>query len=211
MTLSFAYGLALYLLVLLAAERGAGPRVPEALLGRLKGLLAVFVWGAVYFELARHLTNLYAAEHRAYEAWLLAGGNAYTAAFWLGQMGLGLVLPLALLHAPVGALRPRLVGASLAVAAGGLVQMYVTIIAGQAYPLQLFPGKQVTSPFADGVVAGYAPSLPETLLGAGGIAAALLATAVIMRLFPILPTGFADGAPEAPSEAEPAGEPEPAE
>lgn len=215
-TLSFAYGLALYLLVLMTAERGAAPRVPETLLNRLKGLLAVFVWGALYFELARHLTNLYAAEHRAYEAWLLAGGNAYTALFWLGQVGLGLVLPLALLHTPGGVRRGRLALASLAVPVGGLVQMYVTIIGGQAYPLQLFPGRAVSSPFADGVVASYAPSLPEALLGMGGIAIALLATALIVRLFPILPTAFA--AAEAPTEAEPTeadqpaeSEPEPAE
>lgn len=209
-TLSFAYGLALYLLVLLAAERGPGPRLGESLLHRLKGLLAVFVWAALYFELARHLTNLYAAEHRAFEAWLLAGDTVYTALFWLGQVAIGLVLPLILLHAPGGALRPRVATAGLAVAVGGLAQMYVTIVGGQAYPLLMFPGKEVSSPFADGAVASYAPSLPETLLGAGGLAVALLATALVMRLFPILPTDLADGQEETAPDPGPA-EPEAAQ
>ncbi len=44
---------------------------------------------------------------------------------------------------------------------GGLAQMYVIIIGGQAYPLEIFPGKDVTSSFFDGVVNTYTPSLPE--------------------------------------------------
>ena len=55
---------------------------------------------------------------------------------------------------------------------GALAQMYVTIIGGQAYPLQLFPGMQESSSFFDGVVHPYAPSVPEIMLGLGGVAVA---------------------------------------
>ena len=51
---------------------------------------------------------------------------------------------------------------------GGLAQMYVLIIGGQAYPMELFPGFEVQSSFADGVVAAYTPSLDEIALGQGG-------------------------------------------
>jgi molybdopterin-containing oxidoreductase family membrane subunit len=75
---------------------------------------------------------------------------------------------------------------------GGLAQVYVIIIGGQAYPLVIFPGKEVASSFFDGVVAAYAPSLPEVALGAGGMALALILTAVALKVLPLLPRSLAD-------------------
>ena len=80
----------------------------------------------------------------------------------------------------------RIVSALLVIA-GGLSQLYVTIIGGQAYPLELFPGKTVQSGFYDGVVADYAPRLPELLLGFGGVALGLLLCLVVARVLPFLP------------------------
>ena len=58
--------------------------------------------------------------------------------------------------------------ASALVIAGRISQMYIIIIGGQAYPLDMFPGKEVSSSFFDGVVNHYAPSFPEIALGLGG-------------------------------------------
>ena len=41
----------------------------------------------------------------------------------------------------------------------------------------------VTSSFGDGLVANYAPSLPEVLLGLGGVGVAFLITTIGARLF----------------------------
>jgi molybdopterin-containing oxidoreductase family membrane subunit len=79
------------------------------------------------------------------------------------------------------------------VIAGGLAQLYVIIIGGQAYPQVMFPDKNVASSFFDGVVAAYAPSLPEVALGAGGVALALALTAVALKVLPFLPHSLADG------------------
>ena len=76
--------------------------------------------------------------------------------------------------------------------AGGLAQLYVIIVGGQAYPLVIFPGKEVSSSFFDGVVAAYTPSLPEVALGAGGVAFALALTAVALKVLPFLPSTLAD-------------------
>jgi molybdopterin-containing oxidoreductase family membrane subunit len=65
--------------------------------------------------------------------------------------------------------------------------MYVIIIAGQAYPLELFPGMEVTSSFHDGRVAGYRASLPELLLGVSGVSLAMLICAIAVSLLPLLP------------------------
>jgi Ni/Fe-hydrogenase subunit HybB-like protein len=76
---------------------------------------------------------------------------------------------------------------------GGLAQVYVIIIGGQAYPQMMFPDKEVSSSFFDGVVAAYVPSLPEVALGAGGVALALALTVLALKLLPFLPRSLADG------------------
>jgi molybdopterin-containing oxidoreductase family membrane subunit len=75
---------------------------------------------------------------------------------------------------------------------GGLAQMYVIIIGGQAYPMEIFPGKEVVSSFADGIVGSYTPSLPEVVLGVGGVALALAATFVGVRVLRFMPVSLAD-------------------
>ena len=103
------------------------------------------------------------------------------------------LLPLALLYLPAtGRSRTWISVASLLVITGGLAQMYIIIIGGQAYPMDMFPGKEVTSTFFDGVVASYSPSLPEVILGIGGVSLALAATFVGIRVLRFLPTSLAD-------------------
>ena len=98
--------------------------------------------------------------------------------------------------------------AAVLVVLGGLAQMYVTIIGGQAYPMPLFAGKDILeSSFFDGKVASYAPSLPELLLGISGIGIALIATVLAVKVLPFLPQSLADAdadphyKPEAAKEA----------
>jgi molybdopterin-containing oxidoreductase family membrane subunit len=71
--------------------------------------------------------------------------------------------------------------------------MYVVIIGGQAYPLQIFPGMEVlSSGFQDGQPAQYTPTLPEFLLGLGGVAMALAAVTFALKLLRFLPESLAD-------------------
>jgi molybdopterin-containing oxidoreductase family membrane subunit len=96
------------------------------------------------------------------------------------------VVPLALVFAV--RTRAALAAAAACVIAGGLAQVYVIIIGGQAYPQQIFPGKDVSSSFFDGVIASYSPSLPEVALGLGGVGLALALTIVGLKVLPFLPT-----------------------
>jgi len=195
--MSFSFGLAMFILVLMAAFRWTGRPLGEAVLDRLRGLLGLFVAAVLYFVLVYHLTNLYVARQHEVERFFLLDGGIYTVLFWLGQIGLGSLVPLALVHAPAAKRsRASLALAAVCVVAGGLAQMYVLIIGGQAYPQVAFPDKIVTSTFFDGVVAPYAPSLPELLLGIGGTAFALALTAVALKVLPFLPHSLADGGGE---------------
>ncbi len=191
--LSFAYGMALYLLVLISAYTGTGRPLGDAILHRLGRLTGVFVAASLYFSFAYHLTNLYFTKQHAVEKFILLDGGIYTLMFWLGQIIIGGILPMIILfNAKLRASRALLVSACLMIVVGGLAQMYVTIIGGQAYPLDIFPGWQESSPFFDGVVHQYAPSLPETLLGIGGLAIALLIVTLGIKVLRFLPTSLAD-------------------
>ena len=186
---SFLYGLAFAVLVLATIGRlSRQTLLAGEMLGKFRGLLVIFSLAVLYFTAVHHLTNLYASEHHGVERFLLLDGGIYTSMFWIGQILLGSILPLAILAAPsCGRSRAAIVGAAVLFLIGGLAQMYVIIIGGQAYPLNLFPGMEVTSSFQDGQVARYWPSAPEVLLGLGGLAVAMLATGIAVKLLPFLP------------------------
>jgi len=192
--MSFSFGLAIFVLVLMAACRGSGRALGDVVLDRLRNLLGVFVAAVLYFVVVYHLTNLYMARQHEVERFILLDGGVYTALFWAGQVLVGGIVPLALLFAP-GASRSRgaLSAAAACVIAGGLAQLYVLIIGGQAYPQMMFPDKEIASSFFDGVVASYVPSLPELVLSVGGVALALALTAVALKVLPFLPRNLADG------------------
>lgn len=187
---SFVYGLAFTVLFLAAMSRDAGQQLmTDEMIGKFRGLLVIFALSLLYFTIVHHLTKLYAAGHQGVEIFLLRDGGLYTLVFWLGQILCGTLLPLGLLALArdTAAARRLLPLASLLFLVGGLAQVYVIIIGGQAYPLKLFPGFEVSSSFFDGVVTNYQPSLPELLLGLSGIALALLLTTLAVRLMPFLP------------------------
>ncbi len=186
--MSLSFGTAIFLLVLVASFNWSGRSVGDDILDRLKNLLGIFVAVVLYMTLAYHLTNLYATEHHAVERFILLDGGVYTAVFWLVQVFLGSVIPLVLFYAPrLQQSRTALVAGAVLVVVGGLAQIYVIIIGAQAFPLLLFPGMETSSTFYDGVVNEYAPSLPEILLGLGGIGLSLLIAVVAMRVLPFLP------------------------
>jgi molybdopterin-containing oxidoreductase family membrane subunit len=183
---SFAYGLAAFLIVQGGMYAWNSLKLDEGILARMKNLLAVFVGASLYFTAVMHLTSLYFARQIDYERFLLLDGGVYTATFWLGQVVVGGILPLVLLFAP-GATQMRVIVASVLVVLGGLAQMFVTIVGGQAFPLEIFPGYAISSTFQDGVVNNYSPVLGEFALGFGGIALAFLITVVAVRVLRFLP------------------------
>ena len=186
--MSFAFGLAVFILVLTAMTKMTDRPLGVKFQARLGRLLGVFVAAVLYFTAVQHMTNLYAAEHGSVERFILRDGGIYTLMFWGGQILLGTLLPLGLLAARgFDSGRRGLTLTSMLFLAGGLAQMYVIIIGGQAFPLKIFPGYEVSSSFADGAIGRYIPTLPEALLGISGISIAMLLTAVALRLLPFLP------------------------
>ncbi len=195
--MSFAYGLAIYMLVLMFSfdwdERPIGARI----LKRLKNLLGIFIAAVLYFTLVYHLTKLYGAKNTDIETFLLINGGIYTALFWVGWVLVGGLVPLGIIYHPeLSKDRNWIAAACGLVVVGGLSALYVIIVGSQAYPLEIFPGKTVLEFGAPGDVGGqvapYAPSFPEILLGIGGVGVAMLITAVGVRVLQFLPESLAD-------------------
>jgi molybdopterin-containing oxidoreductase family membrane subunit len=161
---------------------------------RLRRLQGIFVIVVLYMVVVFHLSKLYITKEHGFESFILLDGGAITLIFWLGQILVGSLIPLAILYSPyTRRSRPwTAVGAALIVV-GGLAQIYVIIIAAQAYPLEIFPGKIVMeSSFFDGAIVGYQPSMPEVMLGVGGVALALLMVMLAMKVLPFVPETLAD-------------------
>jgi molybdopterin-containing oxidoreductase family membrane subunit len=189
--MSFAFGLAVFILLLVLSFRLDQRELDASHLHRLRKLLGIFTAGILYFVIIFHLTKLYGTQNHGFERFILLEGGIYTLLFWLLQIGLGNLLPLALIYAPrLQNSSSTLVIASMLVILGAFAQLYVIIVGGQAFPLDIFPGYAVESSFFDGVINQYSPSLWEFLLGLGGVTSAALIALLGIRVLPIMPAGL---------------------
>ncbi|VAW64512.1 Sulfite reduction-associated complex DsrMKJOP protein DsrP (= HmeB) [hydrothermal vent metagenome] len=205
--MSFSFGLAIFILVLLASYNGTNRPLGDVVVNRLRSLLGTFIFATLYFQIVYHLSNLYATEHHGYEAFILLGengGSTYSNIYWIGQIILGTLVPIAMIYTP--ALKNNRTAISIAsalVIVGGMAAMYTVIIAGQAYPMEIFPGMEVvSSTFFDGAVSQYSPSLPEVLLGLGGVAMSLIMIALGIKVLGFLPATLEDSVADPHHKAE---------
>ncbi|MFP6775471.1 MAG: NrfD/PsrC family molybdoenzyme membrane anchor subunit [PS1 clade bacterium] len=189
--MSFSFGLAFFILILMASYKWTDRDLGDAIVNRLGNLLGVFVAAVVYFVAIYHVGNLYLAENALVENFILFDGGVYTQLFWYGQVLLGGLVPMALIYSPSTKGNRSMLGlASLLVMFGGIAQIYVLIIGGQAYPIEMFPGKDIIEGY--GGIATYVPSMPEILLGIGGISVSLIAVVFLIKFLPFLPESLAD-------------------
>ena len=189
--MSFAFGLAFFVLVLMASYKWTERPLGDAIVNRLSNLLGVFVAAVLYFVAVYHLGNLYLAENSGVENFILMDGGIYTQLFWYGQIILGSLIPLVLIYSPSTKGNRSMLGlASVLIILGGIAQLYVIIVGGQAYPMELFPGKEILEGY--GAIALYTPTLAELMLGLGGIAVALIAIIFLVKVLPFLPESLAD-------------------
>ncbi len=191
--MSFAFGLAIFILVLIGISAADNRPLGNYIVQRMGNLMVIFIASNLYFITIQHLTGLYAAEHTEFETFLLTSGSIYTWQFWIIQIGMGCFLPLIILMRPQKSLSRRsVIVSSVLVIIGGLAQLYVIIIGGQAYPLILFPGMIEESSFFDGVINNYVPSFPELGLGIGGIAISAILVVIGTKILRFLPVSLAD-------------------
>lgn len=192
---SLSFGTAIYMLVLMWIYKSTGRELGDQVMTRLKRLNAVLAVAALFFVVVYHLTNLYATQHHGVEGFILGGGSVYSALFWIGQVLLGTIIPVALFWTPSIQSRLSIIVGALLIILGGFSMIYVVVIGGQAYPMDLISGMTVSSNFGDGQIAMYVPTLAEFLLGLGGVAFALLGALFVVKILPFMPQSLADAQP----------------
>ncbi len=186
--MSFAWGLAVFMIVQKTMYAWNNMTLHPQIRTRMKNLLGTFVAAVFYFVMVYHLTNLYFAKQTTFEHFILLSGGIFPLLFWGGYVLLGTLVPLLLIYVPnLAGLRGSVFFAATLVILGAFCLLFVFIIGGQVFPLEIFPGMEVSSSFFDGKIDSYAPTLPEILLGLGGIGIAFTATAVGVRVLKFLP------------------------
>lgn len=186
--MSFAWGLAVFMIVQKAMFAWNGMQLHPQIRSRMKNLLGTFIAAVFYFVMVYHLTNIYFAKQTAFEQFILLSGGIFPTLFWGGYIFLGTLVPLLILFVPdLAKMRGAVFVAASFVLIGAFSLLYVFIIGGQVYPLEIFPGMDVKSSFFDGQIDTYSPSLPEILLGLGGFGIAFTATVIGVRVLKFLP------------------------
>ena len=165
-------------------DKGLDIPLGQETVERFRKLLIYFIFAVFYLTILSHLTNLYATKNHNYEFFLLFSKNIYTFLFWFGYLVVGTILPLLILYNKKCQKCPIIILiSSFLVILGVFCQLYVIIISGQAFPLDLFPGLSESSTFQDGVISPYTPSVYELMLGLGGIGiAAIIYLAAVLVL-----------------------------
>ncbi len=186
--MSLLYGTAVYYLIIRTINRYLKFNISEEIICNLKKLTIYFLFANIYFLALYHVTNLYIAKHINFELFILTSGGIYTLIFWIGQVLIGLIVPLVIVMNNRIKDTVALKYASILILLGGFAAMHVIIIGGQAFPLNIFPDHIILdSAFYDNVVHSYTPSIFEFILGLGGVALALIITLIGIANFKFLP------------------------
>ena len=187
--MSLLYGTVIYFLLLKAINYFQDTLMTDEVKDNLRKITIFFLFANLYFLALYHITNLYISKHYDYEVFILTAGGIYTIIFWIGQVLIGLLLPLYLLLSKNSNNESNFMISSLLVVFGSFAAIYVIIISGQAFPLNIFNDYIIVeSSFYDNVIHDYTPSLYEIGLGIGGVALSLIIILIAIRNLDFLPS-----------------------
>lgn len=181
-------GTALMILVILGLFRFTGRRLDEALIVRLGRLLAIFIFGVLYFLLVENLYRWYLPQSReAALYFLFDGASAWV--FWGGLILLGSIVPAGiLLNRRTGRSIPWIASAAALVVLGVLCERYLIVVPGQTYAPHLLPGMEITSSVLDEGIVGYSIGYLEVVQAIGILAIIGFVFALALKSLRLLPT-----------------------
>jgi molybdopterin-containing oxidoreductase family membrane subunit len=188
-TMSLLYGTAVFYILLRIISKMQNITIPTEITVNIRKLIIIFLLANIYFLILYHITNLYISKQIAIEKFILLDGGGYTTMFWLGQVGLGLLIPLIYELSNKESRNFPLILTSIMIIVGGFFAVAVIIIGGQAFPLNIFPDHTIIeSTFFDNGIHGYTPSIYEYGLGIGGTSLALIIILVLITNLKFIPS-----------------------
>lgn len=183
---SLTSGTALSIILLVATFKRTGRDIDTKLIMGMRNALIFFTLLVAYLLIVEKFTKTYSPAFYDVEEWILSGPYAWL--YWVGIVGMGIVMPLTLTMAPgSGNTIGGVVAASFFAILGEVAFIAHVLLAGQSYPFNMFPGYEMTSTFLDGQSAAYAPSIMELMLGLGGVGLVIGIYLLGIRFFRLLP------------------------
>ena len=187
--MSLLYGTAVFYLLLRVISKLQKINIPDEIVINIRRLMIIFLLANIYFLILYHITNLYISKQIAVTSFILLEGGHYTTMFWLGQVGVGLLIPLLFELTNKDNRNFPLTLTSIMIIVGGFFAVAVIIIGGQAFPLNIFPDHTIiSSSFFDNQIHSYTPSIFEFGLGIGGTSLALIIILVLITNLKFIPT-----------------------
>lgn len=186
--MSLLYGTAVFYILLRIISKLQNIIISNEIIINIRRLMIIFLLANIYFLILYHITNLYISKQVAVESFILLNGGGYTTMFWLGQVGIGLLVPLLFEITNNENREFPLTLTSIMVLVGGFFSVAVIIIGGQAFPLNIFPDYTILeSSFFDNQIHSYTPSILEFGLGIGGTALALIIILILITNLKFIP------------------------
>ena len=154
----------------------------------LSRLLAVFIIVVAYFVFVENGFRAYNIGHRE-AAWYFLFGGSHSMVFWVGLVGLGIVIPALILFTPGTKDSIKMINiAAILHVFGVLCERYIIVVPGQTHPADILPNMKVESVALDGAYVGYSISLIEVVQALGIAAMVAIPFILGMRFFAMLPT-----------------------
>ena len=185
--LSIGFGTAIFILFVYGLRHKSFSQ-NHRLIFELSRLMTIFIITSFVLTIAFYLFKLLIPFKEEFVNFILFEMSIYPILFWFGYVLIGSILPFMIIQMGKTSISVRkLAWCSFFHLTGGVALLYVIIIGGQAYPLILFPGMEISSSFQDGKISQYTPSIFEFSLGLGGSAVALIGAILVMRVLPFVP------------------------
>jgi Ni/Fe-hydrogenase subunit HybB-like protein len=179
---ALASGMALLIVAVVLTLLFSGRNVKKEMVASLGRLLVMFIIVLLVLIIVDKLTHLY-SPHREATLYMLAGH--YSWIFWGLQIGMGAVIPLAVLFNPRLSHTIRWVAlAATSVVIGVFFERYYLVIPGAAYPQPYYPGK-IEGVW--GALSSFALTPVEMVLSVGMIALLGLLFMLGLKYLELLP------------------------
>ena len=180
-------GLALLILAVVGTFKFSHRSVKKETILSLGRMLSIFIIILLVLIAIDKLTHFYAPARDA-TAFMLSGHFSWI--FWVLQIGMGAVIPLAILFNPrTNKKMPALCIAAASVVVGVFFERYYLVIPGAAYPMEYYPG-EIQGMW--GALGSFAITPVEVTLSVGILALAALLYVLGLKYMSLLPAGNGD-------------------
>lgn len=187
-TAALSSGTALMIILLQLLFRYTERPFDQRYVNELAKLLGVFILVVAYFLFVENAFRAYNIGHREAASYFLFGGT-HSMVFWVGLIGLGIVVPALILFAPATKNSIKMINvAAVLHVIGVLCERYIIVIPGQLHPADILPNMNVESVALDGAIVSYSISFLEVVQALGVAAIVAIAFMLGLRIFAMLPT-----------------------